>query len=125
MDKKTRKLIEDVINSADNTGCTGDLTVASKKAIDNLSKHINKPIFTAAQLNKFRKAIMAWIWEDEKDTRMVEACNQDRADLMAVLDAIKSGDYKTAAWQAGRLDTIVRDIIPNDIYDALMGDYDE
>lgn len=42
---------EQVVSSADNTGCDGDLTVASKKAIDKLDKAV-KAFYSSKTFNQ-------------------------------------------------------------------------
>ena len=40
MNEELYNLIQDVINSEDNTGCSDDLTVASKDAVDKLNAYM-------------------------------------------------------------------------------------
>ena len=72
---------------------------------------ITKPV------RDFEKAIKAWDCgkEDEKDLSAADAA--DRKDLQKVLDLFKKGEFKKSFNAAWGLDTIVRDQIPDSVYD--------
>lgn len=51
MDWKLRKILDDILNNEDNTGCDGDLTVTSLSACDRLRKYLK----TQDKLDKLRE----------------------------------------------------------------------
>jgi len=77
---------------------------------------------TKAMLNEFEKAIKAWDCPDSltSDKSMVNCYNKDRRDLMVVLNNLKKGNFQKAHDKLYWLDTIVRDQVPNDVYDYVI-----
>jgi hypothetical protein len=66
-------------------------------------------------------------WEDQAkfvrergEEDLAEAYLDDARDLKRVLEAIKTGDFDTAAKIAFSLDTIVREQIPDSVYRFLQ-----
>ena len=55
----------------------------------------------------------------KSDENMLKMAEQDYIDLMSIAIMIEENEFKTKAIARaiGNLDTIVRDTIPNDIYD--------
>lgn len=77
-------------------------------------------VITKKMISDFEKSIKAW--KPTKETMDIShVYHNDRVDLREVLKAIKDGDYKTASEKAYHLDTVVRDQIPTEIYDRIMG----
>ena len=77
---------------------------------------------TKIQLAKFEKAIKAWVCPDSltSDESMVNCYAKDRRDLTVVLNNLKKGNFKKAHDKLYWLDTIVRDQVPNDVYDYVI-----
>ena len=78
---------------------------------------------TKEMLENFDNAIKAWKFEDgdygdPKSMKKVYAA--DRRQLNSVYHRIVNGEYASAGNYARGLDTIIRDVIPNDIYDVIM-----
>lgn len=71
-------------------------------------------------LEEFEKAIRDWKNTDKRYTTLNKVYASDRKDLRAVLKALKEGNMKKAKDLTWHLDTIVRDVIPNDIYEAIF-----
>ena len=83
-------------------------------------KRINKEM-----LENFDKMIKEWKWNegdygDPKFMKKVYAA--DRRCLNTVYRCIVNGKYAAAGKYASNLDTIIREQIPNDIYDIIMDD---
>ena len=78
--------------------------------------------FTKKQLNDFEKAIKAWVCPDSltSDKSIVEFYKKDRADLRIALNYLKKGKTEEAIGKIYWLDTVVRDQVPQKIYDALI-----
>lgn len=77
---------------------------------------------TKKLIAKFLKAINAW--KENKETKDLKAVYaEDRVDLMCIYNLCKEGNLKQAASMANQLDTIVRDVIPEDLYEAIFENY--
>lgn len=80
---------------------------------------------TKEDIEDFENAIAAWTWErmdgesDEEYQEMLDCHEQDRRDLQTILDYLVAGEDKKAL-DACSLDTIVRDQIPERVWDYLM-----
>jgi hypothetical protein len=75
-------------------------------------------------LVRFAAKIAAWKrdgdkWAAEGDREMAEVHEKDVGDLQAIYNAVRRGDYRDAARLARNLDTLVRDQIPNRLYNAI------
>jgi hypothetical protein len=81
-------------------------------------------LLTPEQVELFRKVIDSWT-HDENTKDIAKAYEQDRKDLEAVLAALLEGDRGTASLLASNLDTILRDRIPNDIYELIFEEDDK
>jgi hypothetical protein len=78
---------------------------------------------TAKMIAKFEKAIKAW--KDDGDEEMAPTYVIDRCHLRSALDGLQTGNIKHAKDVISRLDTIVRDQVPTDLYDTLFDAYDK
>ena len=58
-------------------------------------------------------------WADEGDAEMARTHAKDAKYLRALADAVKAGNYRRAATIARRVDTVVRDLIPARLYNAI------
>ena len=81
-----------------------------------------KKAFTKLELERFEKVIDAWKEEDRIEG-LAKSYAIDRRDMKEILMAIKEGKYKKAAELTAELDTIVRDLIPTNLYDKIMEYY--
>jgi hypothetical protein len=84
-----------------------------------------KKKITKEMLDNFDNVIREWKWNkgdygDPKSMKKVYA--SDRKNLNSFYTLIEKGDYCKAGRYASNLDTIIRDIIPDDIYDIIMDD---
>ena len=77
---------------------------------------------TKKQIEKFEKVIRVWKAEGamKRDKQMVLCYKNDRKDLRNIVSLIKRGEYEEAGNVAYWLDTVVRDLIPEEIYDVIM-----
>jgi len=79
----------------------------------------------AIDIKQFQENIDKWVWTkqryetQEEFNEMVEVHRKDRSDLSEILDLVKEGKYKEAGTNAGNLDTIVRDEIPQNVWDII------
>lgn len=64
----------------------------------------------------------AWRWQNPEapDAEMDACYAEDRRDLLAVADLIEDGLPKVAAGAAHRLDTLIRDQIPEGVWELLI-----
>lgn len=69
-------------------------------------------------LKRFKASIDAWK-ENEYTMDLKKVYAQDRRQLQRVYNSIQKGQLQKAREIANRLDTIVRDQVPTDIYDNL------
>ena len=77
---------------------------------------------TKTLLNKFEKAIKAWdcsVQAKKNDPEFAKMYMKDRRDLRKALNLLKKSKIKEAAEKIYWLDTIVRDQVPQEIYDLL------
>jgi len=79
----------------------------------------------ARDLERLAEAVGRWErrgekWAAEGDTEMGRAHAKDAKDLRALAAAVKRGDYRRAETIARRLDTVVRDLIPVRLYNAVV-----
>lgn len=72
-------------------------------------------------LQRFQTSIDHWYQFTSKleEPEAMDWARQDRRDLQAVYRAVKTSQYRTAFNRAERLDTLVRDQIPNRLYNFL------
>jgi hypothetical protein len=77
---------------------------------------------TKVELEEFRLDINKWIatGDDTEDKEMLKTYAGDRKELKHILDLIKRGSLKRASERIYKLDTIVRDVIPRQIYREIM-----
>ena len=73
-------------------------------------------------IDLFEKIIERHRYEDE-GTEMKKMFTQDRRDLRKVLSSYKTGKWAKGGSLASNLDTAVREMIPDPIWDALMNAY--
>ena len=59
-------------------------------------------------------------WAAEGDAEMARTHAKDAKDLRALAAAVKRGDYRRAETIARRVDTVVRDLIPVRLYNAIV-----
>lgn len=74
---------------------------------------------TAELARSLRAAAARWTNPDPSDTEMDACYAEDREDLLAVAGLIEDGLPKAAAGAARSLDTLVRDQIPEGVWNAL------
>ena len=72
-----------------------------------------------AALEAFDKRIKAWQPEKGDNASMRKMFTEDRKDMRAVLSACRKGDWGRASYLAGHLDTIVRDEIPDYLWETM------
>jgi len=72
-----------------------------------------------AALEAFDKRIKAWQPERGSDAATKKFYATDRKDMRAVLSACRKGDWIRAGDLAGHLDTILRDEIPQLLWDTM------
>ena len=76
---------------------------------------------TKKMIKEFESEIKDWCEDaEETDPEMIKAYEDDREDLEYIRDLMVEGDYDYAAQRAGDLDTVVRDQIPEAIWDFLQ-----
>lgn len=85
-----------------------------------------KTNITDEQIKRFEQSIRKWSITrhgklSKKDPKMEAMYRRDRADLRKALQLIKQKKYADAAKVIYHFDTIVRDQVPVDIYNALPG----
>lgn len=74
-------------------------------------------------LKRFETVIENWV-PDEKDPHdLRKVYTDDRRTMRGVLKAIQDGNLKLAAKRMANMDTILRDNIPQDLYDILSENY--
>lgn len=78
---------------------------------------------TKKDMASFQKSIRAWK-NNFKDKEMVACYKKDRKDLRKVLSLIKKGKYSQAGKLAWDVDTIVREQIPQKVYNIIAEAYD-
>lgn len=76
------------------------------------------------EMKKFDKNIKAWAKNavGEKDKELAKGYRDDAKDLRRVYDLMLDGEYKKARRELEDLDTLVRDQVPNTVYNFLMDD---
>jgi len=77
---------------------------------------------TKKLLNEFEKAIKAWDCSEEdkvKDPEFAKCYAKDRKDLTIALNLLKAGKIEEASKKIYWLDTIVRDQVPQKLYNLL------
>ena len=76
---------------------------------------------TKKQMEEFKKRIENWK-SDEDDKEMAKVYEADRKDLMKVYKLLQQGKIEDAEKVVYDLDTIVREKIPNAIYNLITKD---
>ena len=76
-------------------------------------------------LEQFRRSIKAWERQGQEagrdgDVELAAGYAEDVADLRAILRLIETGALDEAAEAIERLDTLIRDQIPQRVYDAVV-----
>lgn len=72
-----------------------------------------------SEVEAFEKAIESW--RDEKaDARTKKCYTADRRDLKKVLAQYRKGKFEEAGKLADRLDTIIRELIPQPAWDRMF-----
>jgi len=79
-----------------------------------------KTMIAESMIAEFEKAIKGWKACADDDNEMKRVYISDRKDLRKVLSLIKVGKIEEASIKAYWLDTVVRDVIPNDVYNYIM-----
>ncbi len=77
------------------------------------------------ELEQFRQSIESWERQGKEagrdgDAELAAAYAEDVADLRAILRLIEAGALHKAAEAIDRLDTLVRDQLPQRLYDAVV-----
>ena len=72
---------------------------------------------------EFNEIIEKWVGGGD-DPEMIMCYAVDRQDLTAVLELFKSGDFEAATVKIRRLDTIVRELIPESVWRIIYGNED-
>jgi hypothetical protein len=75
-----------------------------------------------AAFEAFDKRIKAWQPLAKDGASMRKMFTRDRKNMRAVLSACRKGDWGRAAELAGHLDTIVRDEIPDYLWNVMNED---
>ena len=79
----------------------------------------------ATMIKEFQANIKDWVWNGDKKAveydETVEVHTKDQKDLRKILSLFKAGNQKEAGELAYNLDTVVRDVIPTDLYDIVVG----
>lgn len=75
---------------------------------------------TDKMVEDFKAAINKWRHCPNDDQEMIDCYKDDRGDLTLVLEMMKQGEYAQAWDRVADLDTIVRDQVPENVYDFLM-----
>jgi hypothetical protein len=70
-------------------------------------------------MKEFKKKIAEWKADPEDLKYMITVYAEDRKNLTRVYNLLEKGKVKQAAKEAWSLDTIVRDQIPEDVYDFM------
>lgn len=76
-------------------------------------------LLTKNMLDNFKRNIDNWV-NPSPDKTMDKVYATDRKQLLSVYNYCLKSEYKRAANLAYKLDTVVRDQIPNDVYDFLF-----
>lgn len=79
-------------------------------------------VITKEQIKNFQEVIKRWEATGymKQDKEMVECYRKDRADLREVVSLLKRGKFEEAGSKICFLDTVVRDVVPDDIYRAVV-----
>lgn len=80
---------------------------------------VELPLDTKAIL-RMDQIIDSWRASPGEDAEMRKCYTQDRKDLRRVLTLYKRGSWKQAADFADSLDTLVREMIPDPIWDSIQ-----
>lgn len=77
---------------------------------------------TKQHIKDFNKAIRAWKDNGsfKNDKGMLACYKKDRADMRKIVTMLKKGQFSEAGEAMWGLDTIVRDQIPNSVYDLVV-----
>lgn len=75
---------------------------------------------TDKMIKDFERAIKNWRHEPDDDQEMIDCYSDDRKDLKHALKLMTLGMYEQAWDIVAGLDTIVRDQVPEDVYNFLM-----
>lgn len=81
-------------------------------------------MITKKMLKSFESAIKRWKDENE-DPEMLNVYSEDRLALTNILEALRENNNKKAWELIENLDTIVRDQVPEAIYDILFDEFDK
>lgn len=71
-------------------------------------------------IKDFEKAIKAWKAQRGDDKELIACYKNDRADLRKIVSFIKKRQFKEADEAIYELDTVVRDQVPEEIYDLIV-----
>jgi hypothetical protein len=74
------------------------------------------------ELRTFEMVIQEWGHSDEVDPDLAITYKKDKIELHKVLNRLKKGDIKGAKKLIDDMDTIVRDVIPESLYNKLYKD---
>jgi hypothetical protein len=80
---------------------------------------------TKKMLQEFEAVIEEWSQNPPVDKDLVSVYAADRKQMRAVIKLIQAGKVKLAAKRAMELDTILREQIPEALYDALEAQWEE